>query len=301
MTTARARRILATVILLVLKSKLAISQPIEFKSFTVQTADHVKISAQEWGNPEGAEVLFVHGLSQSHLSWLRQVRSELAKSFRIITYDLRGHGESDKPLAAEFYTDPKRWADELNAVIEGARLKRPVLVGWSYGGRVITEYLLEHGEQSIAGINFVATFTKIAPEFLGPAAPAVRNMGSENLGENIANTISFIKFLTAKQLPRPEFEKMLAASMVVPPQVRFHMLARPPVEEAPLRRLKKPVLVTHGEADRVALVSLAHYTANLVPNAEISLYKDVGHMPFWEHPSRFNRELGVFVEKAKSR
>ena len=109
----------------------------EFRTFKVRTPDDVMISAQEWGNPGGLEILMIHGFSQSHLSWSRQFGSALAKSFRIITYDIRGHGGSEKPLDAAHYRDHKRWAEELNAVMEGAKLKRPILVGWSYGGRII--------------------------------------------------------------------------------------------------------------------------------------------------------------------
>ena len=108
----------------------------ESKTFKVRTPDGVMISAQEWGNPGGLEILMIHGFSQSHLSWSRQFGSALAKSFRIITYDIRGHGGSEKPLDAAHYRDHKRWAEELNAVMEGAKLKRPILVGWSYGGRI---------------------------------------------------------------------------------------------------------------------------------------------------------------------
>ena len=62
-------------------------------SFKVQGPDGVSVAAQEWGYPDGPEILFIHGFSQSHLSWSRQFTSELAKSFRMITYDIRGHGD----------------------------------------------------------------------------------------------------------------------------------------------------------------------------------------------------------------
>ena len=66
----------------------------------MKTPDGLTISAQVWGNPKGPEILFVHGFSQSHLSWIKQVtNSDLAKEFRMVTYDLRGHGNSDKPLS----------------------------------------------------------------------------------------------------------------------------------------------------------------------------------------------------------
>ena len=74
------------------------AQELKYKPISVKTPDGLTISAQEWGNPTGPEILLIHGFSQSHLSWMRQVDSDLAKEFRIVTYDLRGHGNSDKPL-----------------------------------------------------------------------------------------------------------------------------------------------------------------------------------------------------------
>ena len=269
----------------------------EFRTFKVRTPDDVMISAQEWGNRGGLEILMIHGFSQSHLSWSRQFGSELAKSFRIITYDIRGHGASEKPLDAAHYRDHKRWAEELNAVMEGAKLKRPILVGWSYGGRIIVEYLMEYGDKNIAGINFVGAFTKVVPELLGSATPAVMKMVSENPAENIENTRSFLQFSTAKALPPDELEMMLAYNMEVPARVRRHLLHRPAAYEATLRKITVPVLVTHGIEDRVALVPMARYTESVVANAQVSLYNGVGHMPFWEDASRFNRELDEFVTK----
>lgn len=273
----------------------------ESKTFQVQTVDGVTLAAQEWGNPNGLEILLIHGFSQSHLSWSRQFDSELAKLFRIITYDIRGHGSSEKPLDAVYYRDHKRWADELKGVIETAKLKNPVLVGWSYGGRIIAEYLMEYGDKNIAGINFVGAFTKVDREILGPATPAVLKMASENLAENIENTRSFLRFSTAKPLPQNDLELMLAYNMVVPPKVRLHLLGRPAPYEEALKKIAVPVLVTHGMEDQVALVPMARYTATVVSNARPSLYAGVGHMPFWEDAPRFNRELAEFVTQANKR
>ena len=271
------------------------------RTFKVQTPDSLSIAAQEWGNPHGPEIVFIHGYSQSHLSWSRQFGSELAKSFRLITYDIRGHGGSDKPLDAVYYRDYNRWADELKAVMETAKLKQPVLVGWSYGGRIIAEYLMEYGDKNIAGVNFVGAFLKVNNETLGPATPAVRQMASEDLGENIANTIAFLKFCTAKPLPSDELQTMLAYNMVVPAQIRGYMLKRPEPYEDALKKITVPVLVTHGLEDRVALTTVAHYTASVISHARSSYYPGVGHMPFREETPRFNRELAEFVLQSNQR
>jgi non-heme chloroperoxidase len=83
------------------------AQDKKFKQVWVKTPDGLTISAQDWDNPTGPEIVFIHGFSQSHLSWIKQVTGELAKDFHMVTYDLRGHGNSDKPLEPERYKDSK--------------------------------------------------------------------------------------------------------------------------------------------------------------------------------------------------
>src|SRR6202035_2940273 len=103
------------------------------RSLEVKTPDELTIAASEWGNASGAEIVFIHGLSQCSLAWMRQLTdAELSREFRMIAYDLRGHGASDKPLEKEKYSQDRLWADELAAVIAAAGSRRPILVGWSY-------------------------------------------------------------------------------------------------------------------------------------------------------------------------
>ena len=101
----------------------------------------LRLHVREWGDREGPPIVFVHGWSQSQLCWSRQIAGPLAEDFRLVTFDLRGHGMSEKPLDAEHYVDARLWADDLDAVIEQLELDRPVLVAWSYGGFVVTDYL----------------------------------------------------------------------------------------------------------------------------------------------------------------
>ena len=84
-----------TALLLAALSASATAQERNFKAASVKTPDGLTISAQDWGNPNGPEILFIHGFSQSSLSWIKQVTSDLAKEFHMVTYDLRGHGNSD--------------------------------------------------------------------------------------------------------------------------------------------------------------------------------------------------------------
>lgn len=92
-------------------------------NYTVTSKDGVKLAVQESGDPNGQPVIFIHGLLGSRLNWEAQVQSPELRQYRIITYDLRGHGLSDKPAGAEPYHNGRHWADDLEAVIEGSHAK----------------------------------------------------------------------------------------------------------------------------------------------------------------------------------
>jgi non-heme chloroperoxidase len=271
------------------------AQQTPYKSLVARAPDGVSIAVQDWGNPEGPEILFIHGFSQASLSWARQTSSELAKEFHIVTYDLRGHGNSDKPLEPEKYKESKGWGDEVKAVMETAKLKRPVLVGWSYGVHVIADYLRIHGFAHLAGLNYVDGMTKSDPNFFGDGFNVHTLMFSEDLATNIAATRQFLHNCFEKQPSQDDFETMLAFNMMVPPKVRANMAGRTLNIDDILAALKLPVLVTQGAADRLALPAAAKYTVEKISGAKLSLYEGIGHAPFWEDTARFNAELAAFV------
>jgi pimeloyl-ACP methyl ester carboxylesterase len=277
----------------------AMAQEKKFQEVSVRTPDGLIVSAQVWGNANGPEILFVHGFSQSHLSWIKQVTGDLANDFRMVTYDLRGHGGSDKPLEPQRYKDSKAWADEAEAVMDATGLKRPVLVGWSYGGRIMADYLKIHGTARLAGLNYVDAGQKADPSFFGPNLKNLPLMASEDLATNIAATRAFLHGCFSRQPTQDEFETMLAFNMMVPPKVRLGLSNRPLDVDDLLKSLKLPVLVTHGSEDKNSNLIAAEYTAKMIPGAKLSVYQGIGHSPFFEDAPRFNAELTAFVRSAQ--
>jgi non-heme chloroperoxidase len=275
------------------------AQEQKFKAVSVKTPDGLTISAQDWGNPNGPEILFIHGFSQSHLSWIKQVtNSDLAKEFHMVTYDLRGHGNSDKPFEPERYKTGKYWAEELQAVMDATGLKRPVLVGWSYAGRVMADYLTILGSAKLAGLNYVDAGQKGDPSFFGPNLRNLPLMASEDLATNIAATRAFLHDCFSIQPSQEEYEVMLAFNMMVPPKVRLGMSNRPLQVDDMLRSLRLPALVTHGAEDKNSNLIAAEYTAKMISGAKLSVYQGIGHSPFFEDAPRFNGELAAFVRSA---
>jgi non-heme chloroperoxidase len=284
--------------LFVAMARPGVGQELNYKPITVTTPDGLAISAQDYGNPAGPAILFIHGFSQSHLSWMRQVDSDLAREFHLVTYDLRGHGNSDKPLDAARYRDSKAWGEEVQAVIDAAGLKRPVLVGWSYAGRVISDYVATYGAGKIAGIDFVDASIKFDPALVGENLKNLPLMASEDLSTNIAATRTFLHGCFSRQPSADDYETMLAFNMMVPPKVRAGLSGRPLDATEEMSRLTLPVLVTHGAEDRNAKLGAAKYTASVIPGARLSVYEGIGHSPFYEDAGRFNGELAALVRAA---
>jgi non-heme chloroperoxidase len=69
-------------LILTVSAVVAMAQDKKFKQVWVKTSDGLTISAQDWGNPSGPEIVFLHGFSQNHLSWIKQVTGDLANDFQ---------------------------------------------------------------------------------------------------------------------------------------------------------------------------------------------------------------------------
>jgi non-heme chloroperoxidase len=282
-----------------------VAQPGTARIHTVEGGGGLRLHVREWGKTDGAPILFIHGLSQNHLCWARQYQSALAEEFRLVAYDLRGHGMSEAPLEPEHYADGALWADDVAAIIQQLGLDRPVLVGWSYGGFIICDYLRAHGQDHIAAINLTggvttlgqAAFgTLIGPGFLDHFA----DVTADDLPTNIRGMRGLVKAWPATPYPPEEVETLLCSGMTVPAQIRANLGAREIDGDDVLATLQVPLLVSHGRADTVVLPAMAEHFLATCPTAEPSWYEGVGHTPHLEQPERFNRELATLTRRARA-
>lgn len=268
------------------------------KSHTVLGGGGIDLHVDETGDPDGRPILFIHGYTQSRLSWQKQMQSALADEFRLVAMDNRGHGASEKPEGA--YADSSLWADDVRSVIETLDLDDPVLVGWSYGGLIISDYLEAYGDDDIGGINYVGAISKIGTDdsmaVIGTDfVEHVPGFESENVEESVRTLETFLNQCVYEDPSPEDLYFMLGFNVVVPPHVRTGLHSRAVTHDDDLRAIEKPVLITHGEEDTIVLPDAATEHASLIETAETSMYSEVGHAPFWEEPSRFNAELREFV------
>jgi pimeloyl-ACP methyl ester carboxylesterase len=271
----------------------------------VQGGGGLRLHVREWGKTDGPPILLIHGWSQNHLCWTKQYQSTLAEQFRLVAYDLRGHGMSEAPLDPKHYSDSRLWADDVAAIIEQLRLDRPVLVGWSYGGFIICDYVRAHGQDRIAAINFVEGAVKLGEEafgtLIGPGfLDHFADLTADDLPTNIRGMRAFLRACAAKPLAADDLETALCWNMVVPARVRANLAARQIDGDDVLRALTVPVLVTQGRADTIVLPAMAEHILATCPTAEPSWYDGVGHTPFLEQPERFNHELAALTRRVRA-
>jgi pimeloyl-ACP methyl ester carboxylesterase len=267
----------------------------------VTAPDGVRLAVYEWGDPTRPELLLIHGFAQCHLCFAPQTASELVRSFRVVAYDQRGHGASEQPVDPMAYQARDVWAKDLAAVIAAKHLRRPVLAGWSMGGRVIRQYLMRFGDATLAGINFISSLVIEDPRARGPAGGLGRATGPQPLAQQLRESIAFLESCFAIRPDEQTFRIALAYNMLVPKHVRAAIgqwSTDPEATIAALRDVRVPVLITHGRRDSIVLPRAAEMTAEAIPGAQLSWYDDCGHSPFQENASRFNRELSEFVTSA---
>ena len=225
----------------------------------------------------------------------------LAEHCRLVAYDLSGHGASEQPSDRGRLSGDRVWADDLAAVMAAKRLQRPVLVGWSMGGRVIRQYLMVHGDARLAGINFVASQVIEDPRCRGPGAPKPPPE-DQTLAAEIDAAIAFLDGCYGKKPPEADFRRALAYNMKVPPRCAGRSPAGRPIATQTidaLRKVQVPTLITHGREDAVVLPAAADMTAAAIPHARQSWFDGCGHSPFCEDAPRFNAELLAFVRSCQ--
>ncbi|MDD2763625.1 MAG: alpha/beta hydrolase [Opitutaceae bacterium] len=278
----------------------ALRAPPLLREFSVCTPDDVAIAAEERGRPDGPAIVFIHGLALSRACWLRQFDSPLAQEFHLVAYDLRGHGRSDRPVGDAFYAEGRRWGDELAAVIAAAQLHRPVIVAWSLGGVVVTNYLRDHGDANLSGVVFVDAVTHFSPEHFGTANGGLLSpLQSPDAAIRAAASRRFISACFARPPQPTELALMVARAGILPAEVQA-AIQRVSIEngDEALRSVRVPTLVVHGGKDRLVLPLMGQRTASLIPGAKLSLYADAGHASFYDDAARFNAELARFVHEA---
>ncbi len=268
----------------------------------ISAADGVPIAYTSNGNTGKPGIVFVHSILASSMNWERQLSSDLSENYHLAALDMRGHGASGKPWSSVYYLEPARWAGDIAAVVSDAKMEKPVLVAWSYGGSFAMDYVRTYGADSIAGLVLVGSKAGLE-EPAQPSPPTLirRIQVAQNTSQNISViydwTAGYMNFLV-EDGPNADAEKarFLAASLMAPHYIRPYFRQRPTDNRDLLPQLTFPVSFIVGANDVVNKPDDVQAIANQIGGATITVYEDTGSMPFWYQADRFNADLESFLD-----
>ena len=240
--------------------------------------------------------------------WKAQV-PYLARHYRVLTFDPRGNGRSDRPPTAEAYDDDQYVADAL-AVLDAAGTREAVLVGLSRGGRWAVELAACRPERVLG-----AVLIDPAVPFMAPLPPEQDNSFHEELDRSdgwakfnrhywLREYQDFLEFFASQAFSEShstkQIEDMVGWGLETDPEtlILTQLGAQPASREemeAVLRRVGCPVLVVHGTDDRVRPHAAGVAVAELAGGALVTI-EGGGHCPQARHPVKVNLLIREFVE-----
>lgn len=267
---------------------------------SVVSTDGTVLAYRTLGDPAARPLVLVHGWAQSSACWGPELLGELATRFRVVAVDLRGHGHSD--VATAGYDSSEQWADDLAAVLDDAGIgdgAGAVLLGWSYGGIVVSDYLAGRGEGRVAGIVLCGAVTAVSRSEGGKVGPAMAAVGADGaFDEDPRRAVAALGSFGSAMMRGGDGtagQRIFGLSLATPPAVRLKMLSRRVDHDETLRGLTVPALVIHGEHDGVVLPSAGRANAEMIPGGRYVGFAESAHAPFLEETDRFLAELDAFV------
>ncbi|TAA19569.1 alpha/beta hydrolase [Pseudoxanthomonas winnipegensis] len=274
---------------------------------TVTTKDGVEIFYKDWGPRDGQVIFFHHGWPLSSDDWDAQMMFFLAKGFRVVAHDRRGHGRSAQVWDGH---DMDHYADDVAAVVEHLGIRKATHVGHSTGGGEVVRYIARHGED------------KVSHAVLISAVPPLMVKTASNPGGKPKEV--FDDFQKQVATNRPQFYHDVPAG----PFYGYNRPGAKPVDAVihnwwrqgmmggakahydgvvafsqtdfteDLKRITVPVLVIHGDDDQVVpYADSGVLSAKLVRNGTLKTYKGAPHGVPTTHADQVNADLLEFIQK----
>jgi pimeloyl-ACP methyl ester carboxylesterase len=270
----------------------------------LEMKDGAKIYYEDHG--QGQPVVLVHGWTCSSKFWQRNA-PELAKEFRVVTIDLRGHGNSSKILSGHTIA---QYARDVREVMQKLDLKKATLVGWSLGGPVILSYYQQFGSDRVKALGLVDSnvFPFSSAEWSGHA---LRNYNYDLMHatfaadaadpKKFATAFTYRMFKDGKASDK-DVEWIVAELLKTPIWISIAIYSDFTMSDyvKVLPTVKIPAIVFAGDS-AVFKNSLAQgkAVAAQIPNSTFVPIEDGGHLLFYEQPEKFNRALASFMKGLK--
>ncbi|MCT8125703.1 3-oxoadipate enol-lactonase [Alishewanella sp. BS5-314] len=255
----------------------------------VKTDDRVQLYYQTAGDPANPALLLSNSLGTRWQMWQPQLAA-LTKHFYLISYDSRGHGESDKPAGPYSLT---RLGQDALCVLGALGIKKAHFCGISMGG-LTGLWLAVYAPERFLKIVVANTAAKIGTkEGWQSRAAAVREQGLAELAKSAPQRWFTPGFIRKHAALVEQLTDTLAEQDKEGYAACCDALAEADLR-ADLSRIQLPLLVIAGSADPVTTVADAEAIVQACPSASLVSLK-ASHISNLEQPAAFNRALSQFL------
>lgn len=272
-------------------------------SVSTENSSPIELYYEDHG--KGQPVVLIHGYPLDGASWEKQTAALLAAGYRVITYDRRGFGRSDKP--SEGY-DYDTFAADLNSLLSTLDLQSVVLVGFSMGTGEVARYLSTYGSDRVDKAVFLGSLEPYLLQAednpdgvpqevfdgLLQAATADRYAFFTEFFKNFYNSDQFLG------TPRLSQEVVNAGWNLAASASPIASLAAQPTWLTDFRgdipAIEVPALIVHGTADNILPIdATGRRFAKALPSAKYVEIEGAPHGLLWTHAQEVNRELLSFL------
>lgn len=244
----------------------------------------------------GEPLLLIMGYRGSGYMWGEELLTPLARYFRVITFDNRGTGKSDKPNAV--YTLPMM-AEDAAGLLQHLGIDRAHVFGVSMGGMIAQELALRYpkwvnrlilGCTHCGGAHATLAPLPVLEKLLTPPdmprEEAIRRQWPVMFAPDFVNNHpDFLDQMTERSLAHPTpFYSAIRHAMAIQ---RFNTYGR-------LGQIVAPTLVVSGSEDILVPPANSHLLADRISGATLELFQNAGHGFFWEYPEALVDLLSEF-------
>ena len=272
------------------------------------TGEEVRISYKDYG--QGRPVVLIHGWPSSKDMWEYQIDALVNAGLRVIKYDRRGFGKSDKPWDGYDYDT---LTDDLNNLIEQLDLKDAVLVGFSMGGGEVARYMSRYSAggrvSKVVLVSSVLPYLSQSNDNPDGVPPSVFADMMEQMKDDRINFLEdfgkqfFGVGLLNKPVSAPYLQYFRSLAEVALPRATQQCalsFANTDFRED-VKAFTLPTLIIHGDADKtVPIEASSNRTAEMLPNAVYKVYEGAPHGLFFTHRDRLNQDLIDFCLEGAS-
>jgi pimeloyl-ACP methyl ester carboxylesterase len=265
------------------------------------TGEDVQLSYKDYG--QGRPVVLIHGWPLSKDMWEYQIDDLVNAGLRVVKYDRRGFGKSDKPWNGYDYDT---FAADLHAIMEKLDLQDAVLVGFSMGGGEVVRYLSRFGSDRVSRVVLIASVVPFMLKTPDNPHGVDESMFADIIAGIKKDRIGFLDdfgkmFFGVNLIKHPVSTPLLEyyrglASVALPRATVQCVLAFGHTDfRNDLQAVTVPTLLIHGDADKIVpMEGSSDLVAKLLPQAQYNVYEGAPHGLFYTHREQLNTDLVRF-------